>query len=391
MEIPGMNRIAIIGANESINHAILKAKDMGYETHVFAWQNGDVGEKTADFFYPISVADKENVLEVCKKIKPVAIVSITSDFAVRTVNYVARNLGLTCNSEKTDIYARDKYKMRSAFKEAGIPTPWFIEVDKYFSLDDVRDVEYPLIVKPIDSWSSKGVTRVDSQERLLNAINRAIEESYEGKAIIEGFMEGPEYSCECISYAGKHHFLTFTKKYTTGSPNYIEIGHVQPTDISAEDQKKVISVIFRALDALDIQYGASHTEFRILNNGEVGIIEIGARMGGGCIGTDLVQISTGYDYVKMTIDVALGKEPSFQKVSNPKTAVVKFIMEEKDLEIMEQIKATSPPSIWRISAIEDIGTRIVTDNSKRFGYYVLAIDSNDKKFDTIYLEKIGLR
>lgn len=111
-----MNRIAIIGANESINHAILKAKDMGYETHVFAWQKGDVGEKTADFFYPINIGDKEKVLEVCKKIKPVAIVSITSDFAVRTVNYVARDLGLTCNSEKTDLYARDKYKMRNAFK-----------------------------------------------------------------------------------------------------------------------------------------------------------------------------------------------------------------------------------------------------------------------------------
>jgi biotin carboxylase len=386
-----MNRIAIIGANESINHAILKAKDMGYETHVFAWQNGDIGEKTADFFYPISIADREKVLEVCKNIKPVAIASITSDFAVRTVNYVARDLGLTCNSEKTDLYARNKYKMRNAFKEAGIPTPWYIEVDKYFSIDDVCDVKYPLIVKPIDSWSSKGVTRVDSQERLLNAIDRAIEESYEGKAIIEGFMEGPEYSCECISFAGKHHLLTFTKKYTTGSPNYIEIGHVQPTDISLEDQKKIISVIFRALDALDIQYGASHTEFRLLNNGEVGIIEIGARMGGGCIGTDLVQISTGYDYVKMTIDVALGKEPSFQRVSNPKTAVVKFIMEEKDLEILEQIKTTSPQSIRRISVIEDVGSRIVTDNSKRFGYYILAIESNGERFDTTCLERIGLR
>jgi formate-dependent phosphoribosylglycinamide formyltransferase (GAR transformylase) len=145
-----MNRIAIIGANEAINHAILKAKEMGYETHVFAWQNGDIGEKTADFFYPISIADKEKVLEICKRIKPIAIVSITSDFAVRTVNFVARGLGLTCNSEKTDIYATNKYKMRSAFKEAGIPTPWFIEVGESFSLDDVRDVKYPLIVKPID-------------------------------------------------------------------------------------------------------------------------------------------------------------------------------------------------------------------------------------------------
>lgn len=385
-----MNKIAIIGANESINHAILKAKEMGYETHVFAWQNGDIGEKTADFFYPISIADKEKVLEICKRIKPVAIVSITSDFAVRTVNFVARGLGLICNSEKSDLYVTNKYKMRSAFKEAGIPTPWFIEVGKSFSIADIHDVRYPLIVKPTDRWSSKGVTRVDRKESLLNAIARAIEESHEKKAIIEDFMEGPEYSCECISYAGKHHFLAFTKKYTTGSPNYIEIGHVQPTDISISGQRKIISAIFRALDALDIQYGASHTEFKILDNGEVGIIEIGARMGGDCIGTDLVQISTGYDYVKMTIDVALGKEPTFRKVSSPKTAIVKFIMEEKDLEILEWVKATSPQSIWRISTIENIGSRNVIDSSTRFGYYILAVDSNVDICGTAYLERIGL-
>lgn len=384
-----MEKIAIIGANESINHAILKAREMGYETHVFAWQTGAIGEQTADFFYPVSIADKEQILEICKGIQPVAVVSITSDFAVRTVNYVARNLGLKCNGEKSDLYTGNKYIMRSALKKAGIYTPWFAEVGKSPNFNDMCDLQYPLIVKPTDRWSSKGVMRVDSQEGLLNAIDRAIEESYEGKAIIEGFMEGPEYSCECISYAGKHYFVAFTKKHTTGSPNYIEIGHMQPTDIPKGDQRKIIFVIFRALDALGIKYGASHTEFKILNNGEVGIIEIGARMGGDCIGTDLIQISTGYDYVKMTIDVALGKKPNFQKNNSPKTAVVKFIMEKQDLEILEQIKASSPQSIWRISTIEEIGSRDVIDSSTRFGYYILSIDNNDR-FYTTYLENIGL-
>ena len=82
-------KIVIIGANDFQNRLILKAKEMGYETHVFAWQSGDIGEKTADFFYPISITEKEQILEECKKIKPKGICSIASDLAVVTVNYVA--------------------------------------------------------------------------------------------------------------------------------------------------------------------------------------------------------------------------------------------------------------------------------------------------------------
>ena len=64
-----MNSIVIIGANDFQNPLILKAKEMGYETHVFAWKDGSIGERTADFFYPISITEKEKILEICRRIK----------------------------------------------------------------------------------------------------------------------------------------------------------------------------------------------------------------------------------------------------------------------------------------------------------------------------------
>ena len=63
-----MEKIVIIGANEFQNPLILKAKELGYETHVFAWKDGSIGEKTADYFYPISIIEKEEILKKCKQI-----------------------------------------------------------------------------------------------------------------------------------------------------------------------------------------------------------------------------------------------------------------------------------------------------------------------------------
>ena len=93
-----MKKIAIIGASYLQNPLILKAKEMGFETHVFAWRAGDIGEQTADHFYPISIVEKEEILNQCRKIHPDAVCTIASDLAGVTVNYVANALGLPANS-----------------------------------------------------------------------------------------------------------------------------------------------------------------------------------------------------------------------------------------------------------------------------------------------------
>ena len=95
-------KLVIIGAGDFQNPLILKAKEKGYETHVFAWKDGAVGEETADYFYPVSITEKEKILEICREIRPAGVTSIGSDLAVATVKCRAERLGLRGNGpEKT--------------------------------------------------------------------------------------------------------------------------------------------------------------------------------------------------------------------------------------------------------------------------------------------------
>ena len=371
-------KVVIIGANDFQNPLILKAKELGYETHVFAWKDGSIGEKTADFFYPISIVEKEEILEKCREIKPDAILTIASDLATITVNYVASKLGLTCNSLECTEISTNKFKMRQAFKKANIPVPKFEIVDENTNLDILNGMEYPLIVKPTDRSGSRAINKILKKEELSDAIKLAVENSFEKKAIVEEYIDGDEFSAESISFHGKHNFLTVTRKQTTGYPHFIETGHIEPAGLSEEIIEKIKNAILPALDSLKIENGASHAEFKITQNGDIRIIEIGARMGGDCIGSDLVKISTGYDYVKMVIDVALGKEPVLEKVSVPKIAVIKFIFNKEDLDELEKIKKEKPEKIHFVSEIKDFGGHKIVDSSSRYGYYILALDSIDE-------------
>ena len=371
-------KVVIIGANDFQNPLILKAKELGYETHVFAWKDGSIGEKTADFFYPISIVEKEEILEKCREIKPDAVLTIASDLATITVNYVASKLGLTCNSLECTEISTNKFKMRQALKKANIPVPKFEIVDENTNLDILNGMEYPLIVKPTDRSGSRAINKILKKEELSDAIKLAVENSFEKKAIVEEYIDGDEFSAESISFHGKHNFLTVTRKQTTGYPHFIETGHIEPAGLSEEIIEKIKSAILPALDSLKIENGASHAEFKITQNGDIRIIEIGARMGGDCIGSDLVKISTGYDYVKMVIDVALGKEPVLEKVSVPKIAVIKFIFNKEDLDGLEKIKKEKPEKIHFVSEIKDFGGHKIVDSSSRYGYYILALDSIDE-------------
>ena len=143
-------------------------------------------------------------------------------------------------------------------------------------------------------------------------------------------------------------------------------------------KQKVFSEIAKALDALEITNSATHSEFKITPDNEVRVIEIGARMGGDCIGSDLVMLSTGYDFVKMVIDVSMGIEPKFEKILEPKISAIKFIFNKDDLDMFEKAKREIPECIYRTSEIHEVGTHEVVDSSSRFGFYILQTDNFDK-------------
>jgi len=144
-------------------------------------------------------------------------------------------------------------------------------------------------------------------EEIKIAIRNAKDESLLGEVFIEEFIEGNEISVECISWKGKHYLLAITDKVTTGEPNFVELAHHQPTQLFFDLQKSIREETFKALDALDTKFGASHTEFKITIKGEIFIIEVGARMGGDFIGSHLVKLSTGYDFLKGVIGCALNQ------------------------------------------------------------------------------------
>ncbi len=353
------NKIAIIGASEFQVPLIEKCKELGYTTYVYAWRCGDVGEKIADFFVPISVVEKETIYQdiVSKGIK--SCVSIGSDITQLTVNYVLRKLNIRCNKEITDVLACNKYEMRKAFRSNGILCPQFMKSFTLPTRAELESFRYPLIVKPTDRSGSRGIYKVNNYEELCECFESSKELSFEKACIIEEYIEGKEYSCETISFNGKHTILSLTEKHTTGAPHFIETGHDEPADISIDE-----NIICRVLDSLHIEYGAGHTEFRVDDKNELWVIETGARMGGDCIGSDLVPLSTGYDFLKMVIDTASGKEPDYTKSAHQKESHIRFIFNEKDIEEMNNHKIIK-------KSIKDMDfNNSVSDSTSRHGYYI---------------------
>lgn len=362
--------LAIIGASYLQLPLIEKAKNMGYTTHVFAWAAQDVGETAADHFYPISIVEKEQILDVCREIGICGICSIASDLAMVTVNYVAEKLGLAGNSIAATKKSTNKHFMRLAFEEHGDPSPRSFLVDENTCLDKL-ELTYPVIVKPTDRSGSRGIFKLESPDGLAEAVRSAMEQGFEKKALVEEFAEGQEYSVEFISYRGEHHFLALTKKFTTGAPHFIETGHLEPAPVDEQMLERVKSVVSHALDSLELRNGASHSEIKIAENGTIRIIEIGGRMGGDCIGSDLVRYSTGYDYVKMVIQVACGEKPDFTLVADPMPVAVKFIFTQEDLDEFHRLKEDHPERILQIVDFHPENIGQITDSSNRAGCYII--------------------
>lgn len=299
-------KIAVLGANEPLIPFYRQAKALGYEIIGIAIEKGAVCKEFCDSFYPISFADKDAVLDVCCKEKVVGITSFSLESALPTVTYVAKKLRLVSNSEESIKLTQSKFAQRQALEKAGIPVPKYYLVENEEDLKKVQ-CRFPVIVKPVDSGGSQGICKVENPEKLLEAYRYAVGYSRTSKAIVEEFVDGREFSVEYISHQGKHYFLQITDKVTSGSPRFVEMQHHQPADIPVSVWNRIKSMVEDVLSALKIENSASHTEIKWNSKDELFIIETGARMGGDYISSDLVRLSTGYDFVDGAIKLAVGK------------------------------------------------------------------------------------
>ena len=116
-------RLAVIGANKPSESFYKQAKRLGHYIIGIAWAEGAVCKKYCDKFYPISFAEKEEVLQVCREEQIDGITSFSLESALPTVNYVAQNMGLVSNTVESLNYTKSKFAQREAFKKNGIPVP----------------------------------------------------------------------------------------------------------------------------------------------------------------------------------------------------------------------------------------------------------------------------
>ncbi len=369
-----MRKLAIIGASYLQLPLVKRAKEMGLYTICFAWEKGAVCKDIADKFYPISIVEKEQILEICKQEKIDGICTIASDTAAPTVAYVAEQMGLVGNSYESALRANDKYLMRNAFMNAGILCPLYQMVKS--ADEELNDAfTYPLIIKPTDRSGSLGVSKVSDLIARKYALQAALDYSLKHEAIVEEYIEGREISVEFISYNGVHYPLQITDKVTTGAPHFVELEHHQPADLTLDQRSEIYRLTIKALDALGVTNGASHSEYRITKDGKIYVMEIGARMGGDFIGSDLVQLSTGYDFLRGVIEVALGtfnlpqlKEHSYSGVYflSEATAHLKHVIEQRTLP--EIVKAE----------ITDSELHPLTCSGDRSGYLIY---KSERKFE----------
>lgn len=362
-----MKKLAIIGASYLQEPLVKKAKEMGLYTLCFAWADGATCKSLCDKFYDISIVEKEQILDICQQKNIDGIATIASDVAAPTVAYIANKMGLVCNDYEAAVRANNKYLMRNAFMKAGVPCPLYRMVT---SIEEINSIDwaYPLIVKPSDRSGSLGVTKVLSPEELAPAVENAISVSFKKQAMIEEFIEGREISVEFISYHGIHFPLQITDKVTTGAPHFVELEHHQPSTLPNEMFAKIYDITKTALNALGLTNGASHAEYKITKEGRLAVMEIGGRMGGDFIGSDLVRLSTGYDFVKGVIEVALGEFKEPKKTISMHSGVYFLCKETERIKpILESWQ--SHPEIIQCE-ITDNELRSVQCSANRSGYFI---------------------
>lgn len=347
---------------------------MGLRTICFAWAEGAVCKDICDVFYPVSITEKDEILRICREERIDGICTIASDVAAPTVAYVAQQMGLAGNSYEAACKAHDKHLMREALVAAEVDCPHFVVVakeDTHIS-SLTAHLSLPLIVKPSDRSGSLGVQKVTKREDLEPAVKEAQRVSLAGEALVEEFIEGREISVETISCQGTHFALQITDKVTTEAPHFVELAHHQPSDLPAAMQERIYGITRRALDALGLTSGASHSEYKITASGRVVVMEIGGRMGGDFIGSDLVKLSTGYDFLQGVIEVALGETIHPEPKALAHSGV--YFLSAQTPEVLPFIQHAAEYKEIVMAEQTDTELRPLTCSADRSGYFIYRAD-----------------
>lgn len=297
-------KIAIIGASIGQLPIAQKAKAMGLIVYCFAWSKDAICRDYVDYYFDISIFEIDAIERICRENKIDGIISNASDITAEIVSILTTRLGLPGILYNNFAKTKDKYEVRNLTSSiCGLSKVEY----KLYSLHD--RITYPCIVKPCTGSAKRGVSFAKNAKDLQDALEYAKQYGCE-KVLIEQYIDGMEISVETISFNNVHYIVQITEKETTGIPHFVEIAHHQPAKLNPLVTRKILDIIPQILSKLHFNNCASHIEMKISKEKEIFLIEVNPRGGGDEISNYLVELSTGYDYLKAMIQVSLGETPN---------------------------------------------------------------------------------
>jgi len=381
-----MKTLAIIGGGWVASYYGKNAKEMGIKTVAFSLKSGVADVNAFDKLYEVDILNFAKLLEICRKEKVDGVVP-TTELTIASAAYVAKEMKLVGIPYGVATEITNKYRNRNAVKDIKeLKNPQYSEINSFQELEEL-DFQFPIILKPTSKGGKRGVVVVNNKNELKNAFDYTLKDSGNTLPIIvEEYVEGDmECSVESISYKGKNYIIQITEKWTSGAPHCVELGHHQPANISEQMRSSVIQAVDKGLSAIGIENGVCHTEIKIKGK-DIFLIEFNARPGGDHISYPLVDLSTGYPYLKEAIRVALGEfKPPVIEEAKAKYAGIILISEQTKkyeplFEKCEQYK-------WcyeKHKVSNTLGT-IVHNNSYGTNYFIY-VDDERPDFEKLIKE-----
>lgn len=300
---------------------IKELKSRGIRT-LLADMNENVGARAyADEFYKVSVLDVDAIEDLAREQKVDFLITVCADQVLEVVAEVSERLSLPCyiDFETAENVSKKSY-MKTIFAKNGVPTSQFVIMDK-LDTEKIKHLRYPLIVKPVDAYSSRGVAKVNSVSELKDAFDVAVNISRSKTAIVEEFVTGEEISVDVYVEEGKAHVLCLTNLYKIGEDGKFIINRSQ---IPAAVSEEIASEIALTAQKIANAFGLKNTPMliQLISDGtKISVVEFCARTGGG-IKFLMIKKVSGFDVVKAVVDLTLELKPHVESFNPPPTVIV---------------------------------------------------------------------
>jgi biotin carboxylase len=307
-------KLIILGAGVMQGPAIRIAKELGFYTIALDGSSQAPCISLADQFEQIDLKEKEGIETFARSLQSsserLGIMTAGTDFSA-SVAWVAQKLGLPGIPYESALNASDKSRMRECFKKSGLPSPDFFTITAADSFESLP-LPFPIVIKPVDNMGSRGCRRVDGIGEFHEAAKTAINFSRSGRAIVEAFMDGPEFSVDAIVYNNEITICGLADRHIFFPPYFIEMGHTMPTIIEEEKQSAMLNTFCAGVRSLgltgDGYIGAAKGDIKLTAKGPM-IGEIAARLSGGYMSGWTYPYSSGAQPIKAAILAAMGRKP----------------------------------------------------------------------------------